>query len=74
MEDAECPTASATAMRMRRSRGRRRDGLRSRWIELRETELDVLTREGLLETDARNDHNSVRKALLLTSTSRGAMP
>jgi hypothetical protein len=32
-------------------------------IELRETELDVLARKGLLETDARDDPNAVRRAL-----------
>jgi hypothetical protein len=69
MPKTECPNISAAAMRMRRSRKRRRDGLRCLQIELRETELDVLTRKGLLETDARNDPDAVRNCML-TSTAR----
>ena len=53
---------SAAALRMRRHRERRRDGLRCMTIELRETEIDALIRRGLLEEDARNDLQSVRKA------------
>jgi hypothetical protein len=63
MQDAECPTVSAAAVRMRRSRQRRRDGLRSLWIELRETEVDALVREKRLTADTRNDDNAVRTAL-----------
>jgi hypothetical protein len=75
MPETECPNISAAAMRMRRSRERRRDGLRCLQIELHETELDVLTREGLLETDARNDPNAVRKALYAhLDRTLGAMP
>jgi hypothetical protein len=59
-------------MGMRRSRKRRRDGLRSLQIELRETELDVLARKGLLETDARNDLTQSEKHCMLTSTARWA--
>jgi hypothetical protein len=53
---------STAALRMRRHRERRRDGLRCMTIELRETEIDALIRRGLLEVDARNDLQSVRKA------------
>ena len=36
---------------------------RNRLIELRETEIDVLIRRGLLRSDARNDVFAVRDAL-----------
>jgi hypothetical protein len=54
---------SAAAQRMRAHRDRRRKGLRCIRIELRETEVDVLIRKGLLRPDARNDLNAVVKAL-----------
>ena len=47
----------------RRHRERRRDGLRCLTIELRETEVDVLIRKGMLKPDARNDRNAVIHAL-----------
>jgi len=46
---------SSTAERMRAYRQRRRDGLRCVTIELRQTEIDALTRNGFLKADARND-------------------
>ena len=54
---------SAAAERMRAHRDRRRKGLRCIRIELRETEVDVLIRKGLLRIDARNDLNAVVQAL-----------
>ena len=48
---------------MRAHRDRRRKGLRCVKIELRETEVDVLIRRGLLRPDARNDLNAVVQAL-----------
>jgi hypothetical protein len=42
---------SAVAERMRRHRERRRDGLRCVTIELRETEIDALVRNGFLKAD-----------------------
>jgi hypothetical protein len=54
---------SAAAERMRAHRDRRRKGLRCIRIELRETEVDVLIRKGLLRPDARNYLNAVVKAL-----------
>jgi hypothetical protein len=54
---------SAAAERMRRHRERRRDGLRCLIIELRETEIDALARNGFLEGDARNDTYSIEMAL-----------
>jgi hypothetical protein len=54
---------SPAARRMRRSRERKREGLRCLRIELRETEVDVLIQKGLLKADARNDPNAVYDAL-----------
>jgi hypothetical protein len=44
----EPATLTGAAERMRRHRQRRRDGLRCLIIELRETEIDALIRNGLL--------------------------
>ena len=57
------PTRSTAAERMRRHRERRRDGLRCLTIELRETEIDALARNGFLKADARNDPDAIRDAL-----------
>jgi hypothetical protein len=54
---------SAAAERMRRHRQRRRDGLRCFMIELRETEIDALIRNGLLTAENRHDYDSVQLAL-----------
>jgi hypothetical protein len=54
---------SAAAERMRRHRARRREGLRSLTIELRETEIDALIRSGYLQRDCRNELNAVTQAL-----------
>ena len=54
---------SPAAERMRRHRQRKRDGLRSMRIELRETEIDALIDVGLLEQASRNDSNAVILAL-----------
>jgi hypothetical protein len=56
-------TRSAAAERMRRHRDRRRNGLRCLIVELRETEIDALARNGFLKTDARNDLRSIEMAL-----------
>jgi hypothetical protein len=56
-------TPSAAAKRMRNHRERRRLGLRSVTVELRETEIDVLIQKGLLKPDARNGTYDVRDAL-----------
>jgi hypothetical protein len=48
---------------MRRHRARRREGMRCLWIELHETELDALIREGLLAPTSRNDENAIADAL-----------
>ena len=52
------PAPSAAAIRMRRHRERRRDGLRCMTIELRETEVTALIRKGFLKEDVRNDRPS----------------
>ena len=55
--------ASPAALRMRRSRERQRDGMRCLTIELRETEIDALIHEGCLFPGARDDRNSIARAL-----------
>jgi hypothetical protein len=54
---------SPAAERMRRHRQRKRDGLRSLRIELRETEIDALIDVGFLEQASRDDSNAVVLAL-----------
>jgi SOS response regulatory protein OraA/RecX len=54
---------SGAAQRMRRSRQRRQEGLRSLRIELRETEIDTLIRKGFLDRGSRNDANALLRAL-----------
>jgi len=54
---------SPAAIRMRRSRRRRRDGLRCLRIELRETEIDALADRGLLKPNARNNRSALLKAV-----------
>jgi hypothetical protein len=54
---------SAAAERMRLHRERRRNGMRCLTIELRETEIDALIREGLLKPETRNDQSAVSDAL-----------
>ena len=60
---AEPAIRTAAAERMRRHRQRRRDGLRCLGIELRETEIDVLIRKGLLKPETRNDTSAIIDAL-----------
>jgi hypothetical protein len=59
----EPASRSAAAERMRRHRQRRRDGLRCLMIELRETEIDALIGNGLLQAENRDDYNSIQSAL-----------
>ena len=54
---------SAGALRMARHRKRRRDGLRCLRIEIRETEIDALTKLDLLRNDARQDRNAILSAV-----------
>jgi len=68
-QDAEMTTTTApvtcspAAERMRLHRERRRNGMRCLTIELRDTEIDALIREGLLKPETRNDPSAVREAL-----------
>jgi hypothetical protein len=59
----ELSKCSPAAERMRRYRERQRDGLRCLIIELRETEIDTLARNGFLKADARNDLRAIEMAL-----------
>ena len=61
--DPTIPAISPAARRMRLHRERRSLGLRCLTIELRETEIDALIREGLLTSETRNDRNAVCSAL-----------
>ena len=63
LPSAEPASRSPAAERMRRHRQRRRDGLRCLVIELRETEVDVLIRKGMLPAENRQDYASVQSAL-----------
>jgi hypothetical protein len=54
---------SAAAERMRAHRERRRLGLRSVVIQIREREIDVLIRRGLLNADARNNIRAIGDAI-----------
>jgi hypothetical protein len=57
------PPLSPAAERMRLHRERRRKGLRCLTIELRETEIDVLVRMGLLRAEMRHEINAIIQAL-----------
>jgi hypothetical protein len=54
---------SQSAMRMRRSRKRRREGLRCLRIELRATEIDALVRKKYVKTEARDERNALIQGL-----------
>ena len=62
IDDLVEAACSAAALRMRRHRERRRDGLRCMTIEVREAEIDALIRKGFLRDDARHDLQAVKKA------------
>ena len=53
----------AGSIRSRRSRERRRDGLRCVTIEIRDEELDVFVRQGLLGDAARCDLEAIKQAI-----------
>jgi hypothetical protein len=59
---SEAAAISGAALRMRRHRERRRDGLRCVMIELRETEITALIRKRFLAENARNDSRAVKSA------------
>ncbi len=54
---------SPAAERMRRHRERRRDGLRCVMLEIRDSEVEVLVRKGMLKADTRNDPHAIEMAL-----------
>ena len=55
MNEPDDPRPSPAAERMRLHRERRRNGMRSLWVELQ--------RIGLLQAETRNDPNAIREAL-----------
>ena len=63
MTDAAGPSISPAALRMRRHRKLRREGLRCLTIQLRETEIDMLICKALLKPEARDDRNAIVNAL-----------
>jgi hypothetical protein len=63
MHAPAAPPVSDAAVRMRRYRARRRDGLRLVQVQLRETEVDALIESGWLEEHSRNNPNAVIDAL-----------
>jgi hypothetical protein len=65
MQAAEPPEQprSPGAERMARHRQRRKQGLRSIPIELREAEIDTLIRRGLLTADSRSDVEAIKRAV-----------
>jgi hypothetical protein len=54
---------SPAAMRMRRSRERRREGLRCLRVELRATEISALIRKGFLKSETRTERKAIVQAL-----------
>jgi hypothetical protein len=54
---------SPAAERMRLHRERRQQGLRCLTIEVRETEIDALIRNGFLNREMRNNQFAIRDAL-----------
>ena len=60
---AETIARPSAAEHMRLHRVRRRNAMRSLWVELRVTEIDALVRTGLLKVETRNDPNAIREAL-----------
>jgi hypothetical protein len=65
MTAANSPNVSPAAERMRRHSQRKREGLRSLRIELRETDVDALIDAGVLEEGDRDDPNAIINALYL---------
>jgi hypothetical protein len=57
------PASRSAADRMRAHRERRRLGLRCLTVQLRETEIDVLVRKGLLPPETRNDARAITEAV-----------
>jgi hypothetical protein len=69
VESTASPTEAAQrahpippALRMRRHRERRRNGLRCLTLEVRATEIEALVRKGLLTAETRNSVREIKKA------------
>jgi hypothetical protein len=63
ISEKAAPAAAGSAERMRRCRARRRAGFRCFTVELHRSEIDTLTRRGLLRADERDDDGAVVDAL-----------
>ena len=57
------PSISPAAVRMRRHRKLRREGLRCLMIQLRETEIEALIYRGLLKPEMRNSRTAILNAM-----------
>ena len=60
---AEIISRSSAAERMKLHRERKKKGMRCLTVELRETEIDALIRQGFLKADTRNDAETIVDAL-----------
>ena len=61
--ELQVASRSAAAERMKLHRERKKKGMRCLTIELRETEIDALIRNGFLTADTRNDAEAIIDAL-----------
>jgi hypothetical protein len=61
--ELQVASRSAAAERMKLHRERKKKGMRCLTIELRETEIDALIRNGFLKADTRNDAEAIIDAL-----------
>jgi hypothetical protein len=57
------PAASPGALGMRRSRERRRNGVRIVPIEVKDSGIEILARKGYLRPEERDDPEAIRRAL-----------
>ena len=57
------PAPSAGALRMRRSRERRRNGVRIIPLEVKDSGIEILVRKGYLRPEQRNNPEAIRHAL-----------
>jgi hypothetical protein len=61
--ELQVASRSSAAERMKLHRERKKKGMRCLTIELRETEIDALIRNGFLTADTRNDAEAIIDAL-----------
>jgi hypothetical protein len=57
------PAPSAGALRMRRSRERRRSGVRIIPLEVKDSGIEILVRKGYLRPEQHNDAEAIKRAL-----------